>query len=299
LSDQKVIERVTTSFVPVAVNLYKVRQAKDAGGELFRSVQRQKDQYQGIWIVSPEGQVLAGHQDFQSRETWTREVLDTANLALKAFGAAPPRQVKSIEPLPFRGHGTQPDGSVCLAVYARQMLGGGRRNVPANVAVSRHWLWDGALRPDGPAVIDSLELTAKEWASLAPLKNQIGLTWTVPDAVARKFCRVLIPSNDQSGMPRPEDAKLARLEGTVASVEDGQARIRLTGTWEAVHLQEGEAKRPLRGAATAEGLAIYDINRRAMHSLLLVFSGGYGRPKDEHVCAAGAVVEWQDKRPAR
>ena len=50
------IRQVTSDLVPVAVNLYKVRRAKDAGGDLFRSIQRQKDQYQGIWIVSPEGQ---------------------------------------------------------------------------------------------------------------------------------------------------------------------------------------------------------------------------------------------------
>jgi hypothetical protein len=299
LSDQTVIQRVTTSFVPVAVNLYKVRQAKDAGGELFRSVQRQKDQYQGIWIVSPVGKVLAGHHEFRSRETWTQEVLDTTNAALKTFGAVPPRQVKSTDPLPFRGHGTQSDGTVCLAVYARQMLGGGRRNVPAGVPASRHWLWDGALRPDGPVVIDSLTLTAKEWATLAPPKHQVGSTWVVPEAIARRFCRVLIPSSDQSAMPRPDDAKLAKLEGTVESVEDGQARIRLTGTFEAVHLQEGDARRPLRGAATAEGLAIYDVKRQAMHSVLLVFSGSYGRPDDESVGAVGAVVEWQSKRPTR
>jgi hypothetical protein len=130
LSDQTVIQRVTTSFVPVAVNLYKVRQAKDAGGELFRSVQRQKDQYLGIWIVSPVGKVLAGHHEFRSRETWTQEVLDTADTALKTFGAVPPRQVKSTDPLPFRGHGTQPDGTLCLAAYARQMLGGGGATSP-------------------------------------------------------------------------------------------------------------------------------------------------------------------------
>jgi hypothetical protein len=106
LSDQTVIQRVTTSFVPVAVNLYKVRQAKDPGGELFRSVQRQKDQYQGIWIVSPAGKVLAGHHEFRSRDTWTQEVLDTANTALKTFGGVLPRHVKSADPLPFRGHGT-------------------------------------------------------------------------------------------------------------------------------------------------------------------------------------------------
>jgi hypothetical protein len=298
LSDRKVIERVTTGFVPVAVNLYKVRQAKDAGGELVRSVQRQKDQYQGIWIVSPAGKVLAGHHEFKSQETWPREVLDTANAALKAFGAVPQRQVKSTDPLPFRGYGTQADGTVCLAVHARQMLGGGRQHAPKSVHASRHWLWDGALRPDGPAVIDSLTLTAKEWAKLAPPRIEVGSTWAVPEAVARQLCRVLIPSSDQSAMPRPEDAILARLKATVEAVEDGQARIRLTGSWEAVHLQEGDAKRPLRGEATAEGLAHYDLKRQAMHSVLLVFSGSYGRPNDESVCATGAVVEWQSKRPA-
>ncbi len=178
------------------------------------------------------------------------------------------------------------------------MLGGGRRNVPAGVPESRHWLWDGALRPDGPVVIDSLTLTAREWATLAPPRHQVGSAWAVPESVARQFCRVLIPISDQSAMPRPDDAKLARLEGTVESVEDGLARIRLTGTWEAVHLQEGDAKRPLRGAATAEGVAIYDVKRQALQSVLLVFSGSYGRPNDESVGAVGAVVEWQSKRPA-
>src|SRR5262249_55503866 len=153
-----------------------------------------------------------------------------ADAALKAFGAVPPRQVKSTDPLPFRGHGIQPDGAVCLAIYARQMLGGGRRNVPAGVAASRRWLWDGVLRTDGPAVIDSLTLTTKEWATLAPPKNQVGSTWAVPETVARQFCRVLIPSSDQSAMPLPDDAKRAKLEGTIESVEDGLARIRLTGS---------------------------------------------------------------------
>ena len=57
--------------------------------------------------------------------------------------------------------------------------------------------------------------------------------------------------------------------------------------------------RPLRGAATAEGIAVYDLKQRAMQSLLLVFSGTHGRPNDEAVCAAGAVVEWHHQRSAR
>ncbi len=293
MSDEAVIRRVSTSFVPVAVNLYKTRNAKDAGGELFRSVQRQKDQYQGIWIVSPDGNVLAGHHEIKSHETWTQEVIEATDVALGIFGSVQPRQVEAANPLPFRGHGVQPDGGVCLAIYARQMLGGSRRTAPAGVAESRLWLWDGTLRPDGPAVIDSLALAAEQWSALSPPETKVGTTWFVPESVARLLCRVLVPSSDQSAMPRPEDAKQARLTGTVESVEGQQARIRLTGVYEAVHLIEGDATRPVRGTATADGIAVYDLKNRSMQSVSLVFRGTYGRPNDESVCATGAVVEWQ------
>jgi hypothetical protein len=46
--------------VPAAINLYSVRKATDGSREFFLSVQRQKDQYQGVWIVTPEGKVLVG-----------------------------------------------------------------------------------------------------------------------------------------------------------------------------------------------------------------------------------------------
>lgn len=281
------------------MNLYKVRQAKDASGDLFRSIQRQRDQYQGIWIVSPQGKVIAGHHEFKSRETWTQEVLDTIDAALKAFGPVSPRSVKPTNPLPYRGQGVQPDGSVCLAIYARQMLGGGRQNAPAGAPASRLWLWDGELRPDGPTVIDTLTLGPKEWIVLAPPKIPVGGTWSVPESVARQFCRVLIPSSDQSSMPHPNDAKVSRLTCTIESIENGLAKIRLEGSWDALHLQEGDAKRPIRGVATAEGIAVYNMQGEAMQSVLLVFSGTYGRPNDEAVCAAGAVVEWQQGRSAR
>src|SRR2546427_10672734 len=100
-----VIHRVTTNFVPVAVNLYKVRQAKDAGGELFRSVQRQKDQYQGLWLVSPEGKVLAGHHDIQDPKNWSQEGLDTLDAGLKAFGPVRPRPGQPTDPPAYRGIG--------------------------------------------------------------------------------------------------------------------------------------------------------------------------------------------------
>src|SRR5207249_11167874 len=114
-----VIHRVTTNFVPVAVNLYKVRKASDSGGELFRSVQRQKDQYQGIWIVSPDGKVLAGHHEVKNQATWTQEVLETIAGAMKSFDSVTPRHAQTVNPLPFRGLGIQADGGANLAIYSR------------------------------------------------------------------------------------------------------------------------------------------------------------------------------------
>lgn len=291
------IRCVQRNFVPVAVNLYKARNAKDAGGDLFRSVQRQKDQYQGIWIVAPGGRVLAGHHDVQNHETWSQQVLATADAALKSFGTVEPREWTPTNPLPFRGWGVQPDGSVCLSVYARQMMGGGKAFAPSSVPQSRLWVWDGDLRRDGPVVIDSLTLPAKQWSAFQPPKTEVGTTWSIPEEVSRRFCRVLVPSSDQSAMPLPEDAKVARMTATLDSAENGRMTVRISGVFDALHLIEGDSTRPIRGVANAEGVLTYDSSQRELQSLLIVFHGAYGRPEDGSANECGGVVEWHRSRP--
>jgi hypothetical protein len=49
------------------------------------------------------------------------------------------------------------------------------------------------------AVRVRVRLQAEEWAVLAPAKAEAGATWSVPNAVARKFTRLLSASSDQSG----------------------------------------------------------------------------------------------------
>lgn len=124
------IRRVSRDFVPAAINLYRTRQAKDESRELFLSIQAQKDQYQGIWIVSPEGKVLSGRHDYKDFENGARELLETIDAGLAAFGPVTPRREPSAQTitdlLPLRGTGTRPDGGVELALYVRQVLGGGR-----------------------------------------------------------------------------------------------------------------------------------------------------------------------------
>lgn len=279
--------------MPVAANLYTTRKASDGSAEFLRTVQRQKDQYQGIWIVTSEGKVLAGHHDVKDHAAWAREVLETLDEGLKAFGPVDLRQAAPTDPLPFRGRGVRDDGSVTLALYGRQMLGGGRAAMPRGVEPGRAWLWDGPYRPDGPAMVDSLTLAAGEWAAFRPPVPGAGTEWGVPESVARKFVRILSASSDQSGMPRPEEAAVAELRAKVESVDSGVARVSWRGRWEAVRLPEGRKDRAQYGAGTASGTARVDVARNSVTSLLLVFDATvrHGSPTAAPV-RTGGVVEW-------
>jgi hypothetical protein len=272
--------------------------AKDAGGDLFRSAQQQKNQYQGIWILSPEGKVLAAHQDYRKPETWTSEVLAATDAALAAFGPVPARQTRAANPLPNRGIGVQPDGSVSLALYTRYTAGGGQQYAPAAVESGSRWLWDGEFRTDGPPVIDTLTLTRAEWSSFTPPRLTAGTEWSIAAAIARKFARALSPSSDQSGMPRPEEATIAELREKVKSLDGSEAQIRFTGRWETDHVYDGKHS---LAWASAEGIAGFDRRRKALRSLLMVFSGAYrmAPPWDKETRPTGAVVEWSAERPAR
>jgi hypothetical protein len=270
LSDPAVIRKVAAHFVPVAVNLYKIRKATDAGGDLFHSVQRQKDQYQGLWIVSPEGKVLAAHHEIKDQKHWSREVLDVLDAGLQAFGPVTARQAKPTDPLPHRGVGVLPDGTVTLAVYTRYLH---------------------QDRRDGPAVLDTLPVSAQEWSAFAPPEPTPGADWALPEAVARQLCRGLSPSSDQSTMPRPGEVTAVHLTGRVVEVKAGVAQLRYSGEIAAQHNYEGKLS---SGQAQVAGVGEYDVKAKRMQLLLLVFEGTHRSPPpyDKSTRETGAVVEW-------
>jgi hypothetical protein len=142
-------------------------------------------------------------------------------------------------------------------------------------------------------VIDTAFLSAAEWRIFAPRNPRSGTRWSVPEKVARKFTRLLTASSDQSAMPQPDDAKLAEVECVVESVSGGMAQIRLSGRWEMVHTIEGDKSRLIFGAATAQGVAVYDVEADSLRSFLLVFDGTvrHGRA-DSPPNRTGAVAQW-------
>jgi hypothetical protein len=262
--------------VPVALNLYKIREQKDAAGDFFKSLQKQKSNYQGFWIANADGKLIAAHQQFKDHKTWTQEVIETLDGAIKDFGPVEPRTARVVDPLPFRGVGVQPDGRHCLSVYFC-VLYHGKREAPPN--------------------IDSILLTPAELAALAPAKLEAGVEGTVPEAIARKFCRAISASSDTSHMPGPEDVTSVEMKAKVESVDGGVARVRLTGKWEAVKVEIYDPKkRPTYSTSSAEGLLTVDLEKKTPTSLLMVFGGTWRNvtPYDAPVASA-AVVEWKAK----
>jgi len=223
--------------------------------------------------VSPADKVLGGG-DYGYKDA--PKLLDSLDAALKAFGPVQPRKAKRQEPFPFRGVGVHPDGNVDLALY-------------------RCYLHLG--KPDGPHLRDTLPLKKDEWSAFAPPKLVAGAEWTIPAEVAKKLVRPFCLNTLGGDMPGPDDAKVAQLTAKVEEVKGGRARIRLTGTFEAVKLFK-EQNLSFRSTATAAGIAEYDLEAKTLSSFLVVFEGAYqqgSQPETQKGRPFGAVAEWHRK----
>src|SRR5262249_58353513 len=127
-ADDDVIRTISSNFVPVFVNLVKIRTDPDTK-DWFRLIGSQYDQYQGIWVVSSEGKVLHSDRRWRSRAANAtnlevnnmvkQDMLEIAQASLKTFGPVQPRQEKPREPLPYRGTGARPDGNGALVISLR------------------------------------------------------------------------------------------------------------------------------------------------------------------------------------
>src|SRR5262249_44306077 len=152
-------------------------------------------------------------------------------------------------------------------------------------------------KPDGPMMLDSVTLGAAEWAHFAPPKlKSRAAEWAVPEGVARKLARSLSPG-DSGGVFREEDFRQAELKAKVESIEGATARVRLSGKWKAEGWYGGERDHPFSASATADGIAIYDEEKKSMRSFLMVLSGRVwsGRPStgaEKTGRDTGGVVEW-------
>ncbi|MFO0807988.1 MAG: hypothetical protein U0746_05155 [Gemmataceae bacterium] len=285
LTDERVVRRVSANFVPTHFNNNDpTRDPTDPSAVHWKAILKQKDlQGQGIWIVGPDGKVIAGmsaeinghpseRQGNGPGATWRANpkfadaVVELLDTTVKTFGPLAPRTVKAT-PLPFRGAGVRPDGGVRLVVYNRADNG----------------------------LVFSVPLSADEWKTFAPPTAAAGERWTLPEAVARQFAPVLSPHGDTRFRPRPQDVKFAELKAEVEATDAKTARLRLSGRWQVDWTHDGTEHSV--GAATAQGIAVYDREAKALRSLVVIFDGTYGyttKPGETlKPQPSAAVVRWR------
>lgn len=276
MNDEQVVRRVAETMVPFALNTNRV--PDNDGGRFFKTVLRKQDWPQGLWVVSPEGQILAfhyyrgkaGESIAQGKQRWIDETKAAIEAGLKKFGPVQPRQVAATDPLKNRGVGKLHDGGARLAVYANGMHRG---------------------KKDGEPVVDSAILSAGEWSGFAPPELTAGAMWTIPANAVRKLVPVLSPMTDSIFTPQPKDATKAVLTATVESISAGKARIRIQGRLESLHHRDGDPKFPIQAAAALEGLAEYDVAGKQIRALLIVSHGEYRRSAKPQ--ATAGVIEWR------
>src|SRR5437899_63455 len=186
LTDDRVVQRVSSNFVPTHFNNNDPsRAADDPSAVLWKAVLRQRNlQGQGVWVLAPDGTVIGGMSaevdghpsdkigtgpgaPWRANPKFADAVVEMLDESLRKSGPVTPRHHRA-EPLPFRGAGVKPDGGVRLVVYNRADNG----------------------------LAFSVSLTGDDWRSFVPRTVAVGKRWTLPESVAREFAPVLSPLAD-------------------------------------------------------------------------------------------------------
>jgi hypothetical protein len=240
---------------------------------------------QGLWVVTPAGKVLGfhyhkakpGESAAEGQKRWVADTVQMVRDALKDAGPLEPRDLtEKPDPFPDRGRGVASDGGVRLAVGVIGLLNG---------------------RQEGPPVVDSVFLTAEQWAAFRPPEREpkAGSRWDVPEDAARRFAPALSPMTDSIFSPKPDDVTKVKVTAKVERVADGYAVIRYTGIWETAHDRDGDPKFPIRTAATGEGVGVYDTKTGRLRAVAWVLSGTFrNSPPADKPRPTAALVEWSE-----
>ena len=283
LSDDEVVKSISRQCVPVAINRELMSKDKTAVGDLYRSIQKQRpDQYQGIYIIDPDGKVLANQaKPTEDKNLWAKDLRDRIDAGVKAYGEVTRRPAMRFSALDDRGVGTRKDGSVILAVYARHLLLGLDK------------------RGFGDPTYDSVVLTSEERAHFGQKEAKSGTTWKVPATVVKHLHKVLAPNSDPNTLARADEVTFAKLEGKVERVSRGIAYLRFTGRITGTHIWEFPPNKgkEIQGDVTLIGVGTCDATTGELRSITLVGAGEHRNyPPYDNVVKYGAVVEWKAKK---
>ncbi|MCS6858896.1 MAG: hypothetical protein NZT92_01090 [Abditibacteriales bacterium] len=251
LADGRLISLVQTDFVPVAINQLRVRERKDAEGDLFRLIRQQNNTYQGLWFVTPDGKVLG-----QVQSRYSDANLQAARAALekwKAMASEPAKPLPGRVVHPFDGLPPVAEGSLRLAVFVRRL---------------------NSVGGDGFPAYDHVDLTADEWRSFIPTEARVGSRRAVSQSALRKIALTFWPEA-LSDPIRPGEIKSVALTATLTSVANEEWTVELSGK---VHIDGSSAwgNCPRRTYhATLRGALRYRPPEQRLTALRLIADGSW------------------------
>lgn len=262
-----IIARVSETMVPVALDYQKVLDRKSRESRFVRSMIKGDGDIQGVRIIAPDQKILGSFSGFGDMAGKTKRMIDDA---LEEFGSVEKRRVPEGQADPARGVGFRSDGRVCLAEYVRRL---DRDKIKS-------------------PVISNIPLSKTEFMRFAPPKPAVGETWTVPDAVAKKFCRAASPMCYQHA-PQPEWVKSVILKGRVLGFENGLAKLGYEGKLSSERIWQGD-KILSQQEMTFQGEGLYEPASGEIRSLVMVGSGTFRWPEEDpdKLVPFEALVEW-------
>lgn len=288
MSDAAVVKFISTYCVAVAQNRHEMDRDQGEVGEFYHSAYKQAPQYQGLWLVSPDGRVLAdaGRHRGADTKSWPSVVLADLKAGLAKFGTVEPRRVQPRNLHPYKGIGVRPDGGVILAVAQKGM----NNNADLSKINASSWL--------PPGIIDGMPLSAADWSTFAPPDVRVGNQWTIPEQIGQLFFRYL--SGDIAILGGEITTKVS-VTGRVASVRDGIALLAYRGQVEGDNDGAKAGRTGLiysTSVKMVDGIGAFDTKTGQMLALTMVWDGWawpYRQPTDPRKTPGrfGAVVEWR------
>ena len=268
---------VSENFVPVTVDqkvLFRDRSKSADEIEAIRKLSGGKAGHLGVYAAMADGTQL-GLVYTLPNEGKAEHMMKMLREALSKAGPVTPRKVTAARINPDRGVGARPDGSVRLALSVRNIEGD---------------------KPFGSPIFASIYLTAAEWAVLVPKEGKPGERYQLPEAVARQFAEAISGQSNLEYLIRAQDATSAALAAEVLPAQaDGSILVRLVGNVAGTRAYLNDAKQPMGGKTSIEGILTLDAQKKP-RKLIMLFDGTFKPPWGSEK-PVGGVVDWQAESP--
>jgi len=271
-SDQRVIELLNESFVPVAVDINHVIRQKDSEGDFFRHIAEQGHYAgrtkptatrQGLYVVGVDGNLVDSLNS--TRVETVLKLIKRSTAKWNRRNASDRRLLESNSP-DARYAVQFPEGGMILRQTMRDLPNASNRKQN----LDRH-------------NFDHAWLSAEQASHFSPSESKVGHQWSIPESIVKKLAayHMIDQVRGESWPFDLEQVKLAELSAEVVAVKGSKGTVRMSGRVKNLKPATGQRnpfnKRTVDQDIVLElklgGWLVYDSNAKRFDSLKLLAAG--------------------------